>query len=736
MEFFDFKLQADLSTESWVTPFINDTYMDIINQDPVKPIYYNQGYRSKLDQPLEEKSPKAAFGLKKRLWFEKVKLWNRDVTEDNLIEDTTEYFFSDCKFIDGKRVLMAIYDNDSKIKIFKQININDPEICSNTTLEWVGIWHFVDVTRYEADWESYDFFPTSSCLATKLMIAAWWKWISKDSWDEWIMRIKRIGNDFVTYFYDVNKNIDSTSWDFLYIVKWDYSWQVNPVAIAETSVDNHQGITMALPFAGNYLLDEDKEHQDSNNHSRKVYPRYWDIVHFACSDGIIHLNNLWDKPSETEFTICWAAYQSTANNTKPSKTNISSILVYEPMDMVLYFDYSDGEIQYGLSGYQKFYFKSTNSFIPWRNYTDLVSFWDYIIVIWPSSTAVLYPYSASPGNISSYWSILSKSKWYIDRQWFDVDDSNLFIVTNTKKLFGLSLDVTSSLEGRFVAKPIRAYQSGPIANELSKFNLEDWDRVSLSVEDREIKIFFISSNGTKIKVRNMEHNFWRTYMITNASISFFKNNTRFGKGIFDRIGNKDNGEYFKTITAFQFGDRTMKTTKMIHFLTSTFWRDSHMTDGKTLLKINVDYGGRYYTKTFKDFWRTWWISDMMNLKKTGNVDNAYKTYPVWIELESGMWHGKYHSEKWYLKKELQDFADYDPVGSSKSEFENIYKLWQFADFEMPLNFPTNIITFEFITKWDNEIEFYGSMLWYTILSPLVSRLDNVLTTNQIFSWKL
>jgi hypothetical protein len=39
--FYEFKLEADTTTESGSLPFINDQFLDIVNYDEVNPYYYN-----------------------------------------------------------------------------------------------------------------------------------------------------------------------------------------------------------------------------------------------------------------------------------------------------------------------------------------------------------------------------------------------------------------------------------------------------------------------------------------------------------------------------------------------------------------------------------------------------------------------------------------------------------------------------------------------------------------------
>jgi len=108
-----------------------------------------------------------------------------------------------------------------------------------------------------------------------------------------------------------------------------------------------------------------------------------------------------------------------------------------------------------------------------------------------------YPYQETPWSITNLFYILWHNKWYYDKRSYEVEDDNLYIVTNTKKLYGLGIEVSNTMEKRFTAKWIWAYQPWPIIEDLSMLNSMT-DRVGVSVFDKELKVFISNDKWTKI----------------------------------------------------------------------------------------------------------------------------------------------------------------------------------------------------------------------------------------------
>jgi hypothetical protein len=90
----------------------------------------------------DEKAQRARFGLTKMLPYKRISLRLREhplnITDPGeLIEYNPAggYEVTDSVFVDGVRYLMVVYDDYTKMKIFKQIYVNDILTCANNNYE-------------------------------------------------------------------------------------------------------------------------------------------------------------------------------------------------------------------------------------------------------------------------------------------------------------------------------------------------------------------------------------------------------------------------------------------------------------------------------------------------------------------------------------------------------------------------------------------------------------------------
>lgn len=733
LQFYDFKLESDLTTDAWVTPFVNNIYNKIINYDPIKPIHYEMDYEKDLDQVREQESPRAWFGLLTRAWFKKVKLMVRDQTETTVTERwVTDFYITDAQTLDWHRYLYVVFDSFTKVKIFKQILTNKFE-CSWDVRSDVNEWTFVDISKYSyKDFQTGNnidltYYPTSKCIYDRLVITQWGKWPLKDFWS-WYMQAELQWDDVFNYFFDENKTINAWSWDYMYIRDWPYSWQILPIAMHNPHIeyqwDIYPWVTMLWVFAGMYLKDNETK-TDWPKHSYQIFPDYWEILNFACSDWIIHIHSSGEKPSETIFTNEWAAHWNTNNNSTDPSSIISWMTYYPNMDSICYFDSKDWELQYWLTWRLKFYFKSTNSFFAWKKYTDVVAFQDYLILIWPKRTAMAYPYQETPWSITNLFYILWHNKWYYDKRSYEVEDDNLYIVTNTKKLYGLGIEVSNTMEKRFTAKWIWAYQPWPIIEDLSMLNSMT-DRVGVSVFDKELKVFISNDKWTKIMIMNTEHKFWRTYM-THLKIHNRREQCRMWKWLYVNKWLNDDWIDFKTIISFQFWDKTMHFPKTARMLKLSIGRRSYISEDNTLLVHTYDFWWWKNRNIYKDFNRAWWIQWMMRLKNSWLTDDLVKIYPIGIQIDSGNWHWKISEVEDWNYNNIDSYLKYNPVGSSDLKTQYNYTLSNMCEFELPIEIPFDIATFEIVGRWWDILEYYWAVLWYDIFSIWTTRLENVLT---------
>jgi len=752
-QFFEFKLESDTTTESWTLPFINELFLDIVNYDEVNPYYYSSWYKENLDHVYGEKAQRAKFWLKKMLPYQKIKLWrwNMWVTPYVLVEDTGTYEITDAKFLDGERYIMALYDTEdpvsthhtspaynyrTRMKIFKQINITDFASCANNNYEDWSSGNFVDISRYTYENPSgtvitLDYYPRSECLDYKFTVASRGKWPIKQDGNSWYMKVELIWNDLFYYFYDTNEIINAATGDYLYINEWWLSWQIVPIAWS-TTTEWHQWIETT--FAWTWVnLKENEDFGISSAHWWVIYEWYWDILHFACSDGIIHINSTGRYPTDTQFTRCWAMKANTNNNTSVPSFVISSMINFRPLDNIALFDVSDGEVKYWLQWFLKFYFKASNSYFISRDYTDIHEFQDYILLLWPNKTWLSYPYidPNSPWVMRNYYREIGDG--YINRaSW--VDDNHSFFLASTSWLWTLELNATYANEARFMIVPKRSFQWWPFLTDITHYKRELWDVIWMSMEEKQFKLFITTEEWTVIWTKSIEHNYRRQHIIPNyvsgwttypRKIQKFAAGIYIGNGVYDRWWD----EPIKTLLTFAFGDKTMLIPKTIHSLKLALGRDSFITKGNTVLQMSFVLSWRTYTMNFSDFNTAMRVAEMMNLKVSWNESQIYRQYANEIDISSWEWHGKFVPKRQYNLHKIKAFSDYDPQRETISDFDDQRTLANRTTTHMDIGYMCDMVTFKIITYPSDTLEFYGAQIWYDLTNEVGWSLDNSITVN-------
>jgi hypothetical protein len=112
--------------------------------------------------------------------------WNEDETE--LVLDETKYNITDATFLDGTRYLMAVSEDYSQMKIFKQLYVNDLESCANNEYESGFTGRFVNISNHsymddDAVEQTVRYYPFNKCCDDKFTTAARGKGKKKQSGD-------------------------------------------------------------------------------------------------------------------------------------------------------------------------------------------------------------------------------------------------------------------------------------------------------------------------------------------------------------------------------------------------------------------------------------------------------------------------------------------------------------------------------------------------------------------------
>jgi hypothetical protein len=770
IQYFDYQLITKQS------PWINDRYTDIINYMPVKIPYYNDSFKTDFTNWVynhnarqnAELQDSSYISLVKRLWFRRVKLYNWDSWENNLIEDTNynKRMFTDVKFLDWIRYMFAVYYDYSRMRIYKQITVTEREWCWNDSMEDVTSWHFVNITKY---W-SNNYFPYSKCLYDKFIITQFGRWKEKWSWTNWIVRNELYADllSVQTIFYDTALwSIPAAAWDYLCIYSWSLATQINYVSANGISSVHTPLISNALllqyPFFWMYkikvwstqrVLPESSwvvQSQTLNNstsdseeslwlQSWKVFPDYWDVLSFVTSDWIFILTYSNTKPSESQFTYEWSTYQLWG-----SQYTISSLQIHN--DAMYYYDINSWRLFWWLQWVSKFYFNVKNAFDFGKDYTDIVSVSWILVMIWDGKMSLINPKQLWEWIVTFTWFVpLSDRIWYFDKDSFCQEDWVFYVINSRWRLFWWTF---SWYYDNVTPKP----QEIPVWYMSDLTVLRKWrERVTLDVESSDIYISIshqesIDESNTHIKwnTKLLILNSWSQlrykWMLSWIIIKWYKYDTRFWNNIYDFYWNQDwnsytnNHEYYKTILKAQVWYESLHYTKTIAFTRTLLWYNSYVTNNNTIIKHNIDLWWWHWEIMNGDVWRDDYITNIMKLRHTWNTGTDFKNYPIWLEMIWGNGQWFITPEIRYLKNEFDKWDMYHPVKDSTSDDRTSFTISKMSTFQTNINVPADHITIEYITYWDNALEIGWVLIWYTIDNINAIRFSNNSTLQDVLlSW--
>ena len=756
LQYFDYQLVTKQS------PGINDRYTDIINYVPVKIPYYNDSFRTEFNQ-VEWESPDGAYiSFIKRMWFDRISLWDWNTGETDLVEDTNpnKWMFTDCQFIEGARYMMAVYYDYSRMRIYKQISVWEIEWCGNYNNVDVATGNFVNITKYNGKY----YFPFSKCLYQKFVFSQFGRWKSTASWVNWRVRNELMWDyiEIQTIFYDpIVWNIWAWPWDYMCLYDGNLATQVNYISSNGVSSVHSPVVSdcllMKYPFFWMYRVkvwdktttltgttasdtvveSSDTLSEESSDQKRKVFSDYWDVLSFVTADGIFILNYSNVKPSETEFTYEGSTHFDTNFWSNPPTYIISSMASFD--DSIYFIDIKSGRLLWWLQWVDKFYFDTRNAFEFGKNYTEVVSCWYVLLLIWDSKFSLVNPTQwantdgTPDGTVDFWWfMVLNEDIWYYSRDSFFVEDTTFYIINSRWRLFWRTFTM-------YYSKIIPAPQEIPLWYLSDLTVLRKWrEDVSLYTASGDIFIFISEQkiDNSQIKWNTKVHLFSSRSalrykrMIPGVVLRWFKHNTRFGNNIYSHQWNKDynsfsdSDQYFKTILKVQVGYENLNYTKNIAYTRTILWYNSYVTKWKTLVKHNIDLWWWHWELKYGDLWRDDYVTNIMKLRKTWNTGNDFKNYPIWIAMKWGNWVGLASPETRYLEEEFNAFNSYYPTNESISDELADFTVSKMSTFQINLNLPVDHMWIEYITFDDNALEIAWVLVGYTIDNINQVRLPN------------
>lgn len=689
----------------WQQPWINDRYTQIINYIPKSPSHRLNSYLTNLKSSPLEKQDLFDISFEKRPGFTSIRLYERDGSEENLIEiDRTKLRVTDSIFLDGSRFLFITEMDDSKMYVYKQIQVTEPKVWYNYQDERINEWSFVKIFEDEFDKYLFNKFTTTDYVKWKVI---------HESMDG------NVQNNIVwatqqTFFYDTNTNIEAKPWDYLMIDSGSPSTQVMGISDVNYGHENKNWLLLETPVLWAVSI---WKWPASTVLSRKVYRNYGDVLVVATKRGLVILNYLPDKMSEVWYIYEW--------NTSNGWFIISSIV--NTGNSLMFYDIREGTLYSWLSGYQKFFFDPRNSYTYWKNYSDLIAIWRSVILLWPSNIIFFQQTFIWEGWVTfSWYSKIDDKVWFHNRYSRDTDGSVLYLVTNTWEVMILTLQVLweNAISPKIEYLPM--VYSSDIAD-----TKED---MYISVLSEELYIFTTDLVDTKVLIRNNQ-NIRYKWMLVWIWITTYNGHTWFGKDVYTLGGYKDNWQDYKTIIQYTYGVEDLTNYKTLRQLKVGIWCESFITQGNTSINTTSVLWGWESKINYNDLWRTDYVQRVMQAhNKWDNTDNIV-SMPIWFEINNGnaIWQREYKYRT--FNSEMNEFKNYDKVLSRDSNERTDYTVAKFGVIWIPYDIWWEVFNVEFVTKGNDRLEFLWASAIVSAGNPEEVRLENTLTVHDfINSW--
>lgn len=725
----------------------NQKYSKIINYDIRKAPFENNGYQKKFVSSPRETTDKYNIFLTKREGLSKASLWEYvEWSNADYIEITSWYTITDDIFLDWVRYLMAVSNDYTHKKIFKQFFLNKNESCGNNEDSWVDEGRFVNISKY-TNWQwTYNFFYHNKCIDPKFTVAFWPKWLSVASGTRGKIVNKVVGNEILTYFYDDNNAlVGAEAWDFIYIYDWDFCTQLLGISWVESNVWWHAWVLMEWPFAGFNSVQVPTEQnifdqswnllqkiqnatlttETSNNHKRKLFKKRGDVIYFATSDGIFVMNDWWNIDDDGnlihgEFTYEGNTYLDTLWWLINSRFTISSLINKD--ESLVFLDNNLWIVYHGLSGYQKAYFDPRNSYEAGKSYNELAVLSWYLIYIGREKIMLMHPKFVTASIVNFWWEIfIDKEIWCFNYWSWKSSWSMLFWVWSDLKYRKTVVETY----GEFAIVPKTQIQFVAYQSDMDICR-RDIDNVYVDWDWLREYIFLSWNNNTIVLVKDV---FWMKRVYKWYELNGISKLAMRGNGIHQIKGYKDNGVDYPTVIQMTLGETDFHVQKQLYAVKLSIWYNSIITAHNTHYSIEFDCDWRNGKRVNWDLYRSSYVSNIMRLKDNIDDNIVFEEQPIGITLSSGNWQVNKIREKRTIDKEIDSIFDFSDWLKKTRDSNNIsnFDIAKYWVIEIPYNIQGNTIHFAVYTRWSDKIETWGIWMLFEPMDAWSNRMWDVLT---------
>lgn len=720
----------DIQYYDWrfVTNEGNLVYNNIVNCDVYKPPYFNDSFRHLFAQSPFDKWDKTQFFVNKRRWFKKIMFtaieWDTS--------DRNNMHVTDMRVIDWKRYFFVLNDSKTKMRVYKQTNVNDLSPCDNSCLNDIEEGRIENMTSYK--WRNY--FPFSPCLYDRFVVTTHIKWKKKCSWTEGIVRVNRVWTE---YFSSI-KNEDGTdicaiAWDYIYIDNGKgITWYVVQVAgkAADLPTGSMEIDPNAIMINGQRLPGIDMTAVDGTPLDNKtedkisyiVYSDYWLTFHRVTSDGVFSWNYDEDTAATFEYSFVWDTYYYTDFNATRNPKQIYSLCAR--WDSLSYLDGKTWVLWNGWVWWNKFSFASSMNVVTHWLYTRLMEYMWYLILVWPDNfwyfTRDRWTWVTNMGNITDLNGYRSQAS-------FNTADENFFIIRKSHDFYQMWLQSSYSYS---VPVWYFTYMNNYLNTDLWML-VRGIDDIVLDIWDNKFRVFINNGTGnTKLLIFDRYYNLRHKRYITWCDVDRMCDGIYLGRWVYKNTGLTDNGNPITQIVTMTRWDQGHTANKKVEFVKLPIGYNSYIESHLTWFTSTVTDGWRWYETTYWDLNRTDYVSNLMRTKLSPDLDNQaideVNIYPVGMDVWSCSG----------ARAGIKDFNTYNEFNeylalwtdqsiSSDGNEETDMCVAKMGVIKIPLWQWGEVFTFELVARGNNKVEFGWFFLGYQYSDIDITRLENVAT---------
>jgi hypothetical protein len=774
---------------------LNDFYPYIINYQSANPAYnkssFEEEYNTKIwdnfTTQTTEKSEDMVYALRKRLWFDRMNFYAREVdpsydpdtpdlyNQDECIQwiapcpgyrlvDATHIFdrptyncetweyempevenridalaeVTDHVRWDGSLHVMVRWSDWYNRMIFKQCwhqatnacnELIDPDPCS---------WTFVLISQQTCEhwWREYEslWYSDDPCIYDKFTKFMWPKWEQKA---EFSWKVQYINQEWVEWWY-IPCNGSVQAGDVIFLNwEWPLSWQRATSTWTQSTVWWVTYCEVSELLGGGTLSES---WELPGNYVFQAYENIWEILWITTWNWLEYITETSCCPNWIESIKDPTFYEKTCPTLSPDKKWKITWMAVTPRWWLAIKHIDSPYVIYGQDWATGFSYFQNVQYV-WWDYTHIENIFDHLVMLGYDKIWAVSPVYDGNGNMSGTRHIpIDMSVGYYWRDSYDFWTNSLTMFTNYKYFIRYTFSIWYN--NQLTVEPDRFFKFDSIVTRISK---KHWDEVSVMNNWGNTIVSIMNENNTIMMLRDQKHQHDYLRMICGGRIKWIRDHVRFGNGIFCRnCEKKDFGKHFKTYIRAKHGQRSLYSMKILNKIKLCLGSHSWLAKWKNIFSMYLDAGWEKRERHTDDFYNTSRGSALMKIKwrqkkDDDNHENLYSVQGTGRCIRQWQW--------WMLNCEwdemtndfIRRFCCFDPIEQCCSKYKAQSEISRFGVIELPISKWYSYMTRTLTTKDEAEFEFLWSERSFNYPSTELTKISNVMwvkSVNQRWKWRL